>query len=210
MLSCEVVKRVKGYVDNKVGVMIDKFGKLQVIDVVRKDNDSFSFESYDENMYKNNSLQIIIDDKLPNRLFLTKISTSNGQYHKGLGTNVNTFAEFFMKDMPYNFIYGIFSPGSYEVRRDSNINQKDYDLWARKFYAKNGYEIINEYDFLQHPEKYPNLRKEDFECRDLVLKIVAKEINKEKKEFGFKTINGVFVKDNVPEQIMEEIDSLQM
>lgn len=211
MHSIDVIKTLRDFGDNKVAVMIDKNGKLQIIDAHFQNGiNTFEFESFDENMENTNLLRISLDDINSKRLVLNLILTRNCQFGKNLSTNANNFAEFFLNEKSFNCIYGIFGPGRYENESVGNLTQAELDAKVRKFYARNDFEVLSQHNFLENPEKYPFLTKEDFEDGDFLLKLVTKEINKEKKDFGFKQINGVFVKNDVPEHIMEEIDCMQM
>lgn len=211
MEPIDLIKRYRDYKDNNVAVMVDRSGNLQLINVFLQNVvNCFTFSSYDTNCQETNHLQISIDEKFDNRLYLALISTYYGQFGKGLGTNANTFAEFLFKDKPFKYIYGIFCPGYHENMGVRTHTQKEFDYIARKFYQKNGYEVISKYKFLENPEKYPFLSESDFDDVNFQLKIVGKDINKEKRDFGFKKINGVFVKDNVPVRVVEQIDCMGM
>ncbi|NCB48565.1 MAG: hypothetical protein EOM55_02955 [Clostridia bacterium] len=211
MKSTDAIKTIMDLGDKKVAVMVDKDGKLQIIDAIFQNVlNTFEFESYNENLENTNSLSFSLDDNNKKRLLLKLILTRNCQFGKNLSTNANTFAEFIMKNEPYKFIYGIFSPGKYDNESVGNLTPAKLDFKARKFYARNGFEIISLCNYLENPEKYPFISKKDFEDGDFLFKLVAKEIQNEKKDYGFKKINGIFVKDNVPENIKEEIDCMQM
>ncbi len=206
--SIELVKRIRDSGDT-VGVMLDKQGKLQVIEMVfKRCTDSYKFRSTDELGRDTNFLELFADDKRENRIFLAEILTIDNQFGKGLGSNANTFAEFLLKDKRYEYVYGIYFPG---YKSNFSNRQKDYENIVGNFYAKNGYQIVTIAQYLEHPEKFPFLCAQDFEDNDFLLRLVAKDLHTSKqKDFGFLEINGVYVKDNVPEKVMDEIFDMSM
>jgi hypothetical protein len=203
---------IKNFGNSYVGVMTDKQGKLQVIDVTYQNGiNAFCFDSYNENIERTSYMQLSNNEFPPNRLYLSQIFTMQGQNGKGLASNANEFAEFIMNNKIYDSIYGIFCPEYFGENCLKCSSNEEFEKLARIFYKKNGYEVLTLNDFLKFREKYPFLSEDDFKnCGEKGLPLVAKMINKQKTNNSFENINGVLVRNDVPEQIKEEIDSLQM
>jgi hypothetical protein len=211
MKTKDLIKKVYCFNNSTVGVMVDRFGDIQVISCTEnKENGSIFYKSFSKDFTVTNYMSLTPDRKNEKRIFLDIISTSDGVFGRNIGSNVNEFAQFILKNKPFDYIYGIFAPGQVDSTNYIHLSQKDFDSIARKFYNKNGYEIISIGDYLRTPEKYPFLTEKDFEDHDFLIKIVAKNIDKQEAKSNFETINGVLVKNNVPEQVKEDIDSLQM
>lgn len=216
----DAVKRLLEHQNVKVAVAMDKTGSLQFIEGLQTNETRvLSCHSFDENLQLTNFNFFSKEEGETNRLILELVLTKDGFFDRGLATNSNNFAEFLIKDEDFDCIFGIFSPGSYG-KNANKLSDKDYEAFATNFYLKNGYQIVPIDDFFKSPEKYPKLKKQDFlkdgfqykhSKKDKPLtKIIAKDIKKVADNSKYNNINGVFVQSNVPEKVVEEIDSLQM
>ncbi len=213
METSELIKRATVSKNTKVGVMLDKSGDIQVIAGTKSFNNSFCCNSYDKDFNLTNYITFSQDFRNCERVHLDLIETADGFFGKGIGSNAFVFSEFLIKDKPFSYINGIFTPRQIEEKNSLNLEQEDFLKMAKRFYQKNSFELITLEDFLKNPEKYPMFCEKNFKgSKNTVLILLLKKLSKDKemKDFDFKNINGVFVKDNVPEQILEEIDCMQM
>ena len=99
-----------------------------------------------------------------NRLYLDTIYCYDQFRNKGIATFISELSDYILKDYNGYIIRGVYEPGQLSTDRDNNIerSQEELEITARKFYKKNGYEIINYEEYNKNKDKYPYIVDSDF------------------------------------------------
>ena len=131
------------------------------------------------------------------RLFLDTIYCYDQFRKSGVATLISELADYILKDYEGYVIRGVYKPGQLSTDRENNIerSQEELEMSARKFYRKNGYEIINYEEYIKNNNKYPYLIDEDFILDEGgPTTIVVKQISK--KGYSFYEDEGVIYHQN--------------
>ena len=133
-----------------------------------------------------------------NRLFLSEIYCYDEFRGKGIATKISELADYILRDYQGYIIRGLYKPTqmSYDLN-NKYVCKKELEERARNFYYKNGYEILNIYDFKNHKEKYNFLdEKLDFTINGTVKSNIVFKIIKD-KDYNYYEDNGlIYYKNN--------------
>jgi GNAT superfamily N-acetyltransferase len=133
------------------------------------------------------------------RFYLETIYCFDAHRGKGIATFINDLTNYLLNDYDGYVIRGCYIPGQLSTDRINNIERpaEELDLRARKFYNKNGYEIVEPDEYRNNPEKYPYLKEEDFYLGEGEARtIVAKPIIKTSKTFVESNGSLIYIKKN--------------
>jgi len=131
------------------------------------------------------------------RLYLDTIYCYDRFRNNGIATFISELADYILKDYDGYVIRGVYEPGQLSTDREYNIerSQKELEIAARRFYEKNGYEIINYGEYSKNKSKYPFLIDNDFYLgEDGLVTIVAKQILQQ--EYSFYEEDGIIYHNN--------------
>lgn len=133
-----------------------------------------------------------------NRLYLDVIYCYDKYRNNNIASSLLELADYLLKDYKGSIIRGIYMPGQLSTDK-SLCNKKDsneIDIITKKFYQKNGYQVIDYNNYVSNVKKYPNLEENDFYLDDdEPSTIVAKSI--ENKEYQYYEDNSIIYRKNI-------------
>ena len=131
------------------------------------------------------------------RLYLDTIYCYDQFRKSGIATLISELADYILKDYNEYVIRGVYEPGQLSTDRENNIkrSKEELDIAARKFYAKNEYEVVEYENYHDNKDKYPFLTDKDFYLGEGgATTIVTKQIIK--KDYSFYEENGTIYHNN--------------
>lgn len=182
-----IIKRNAKFVDNN--------GNPQTAIITINPGIFIGIDSFD----KNNTLTGYASMHFhPNNRFLLDVIYCLDKFRgNGIATMISELADYIMKEYEGYVIRGVFKPTQMGTDRRNNVvrSELELDTAARRFYATNGYEVINYDDYISAPEEYPYLNFMDFQRGEEIAKtLVAKVIVP--KEYSFIESNDVIYSRN--------------
>ena len=135
-----------------------------------------------------------------NRIFLFEVYCYDEHRGNGIATKMSELADYVLKDYQGYIIRGVYSPTQMSSDIDNySRSYPELEKRARKFYEKNGYEIIDHYKYKVYNDKYSFLdEKEDFTLNGSALNEIVFKVIKE-KEYKYYEDNGLIFYKNEKE-----------
>lgn len=132
-----------------------------------------------------------------NRLYLDVIYCYDKYRKLGVASYISDLADYILKDYEGYLIRDQYYPTQLSTDRKNGIwrSHDELDKAARKFYEKNGYEILKYDEYLNNRDIYPNIFKEDFCLSEMgPTTIVLKTLIH--KEYNLFEDNGIIYQKN--------------
>lgn len=161
----------------KKAYFLDNKGIEQYAIIRIKPNIFIGIDTFDKN--NNRTGYILMFFHPNNRLYLDTIYCYDKFRGNGIASVISDLADYILRDYQNYIIRGIFEPTQMSTDRENNIIRSELELndRARKFYTQAGYKIIEYKDYINNPEKYPEINSHDFQLgEDISNAIVAKKI----------------------------------
>lgn len=140
------------------------------------------------------------------RFYLDTIYCYDAFRGRGIASNLSEISDFIMQKYQGYKIRGVYEPGQLSTDRINNIarDKEEMEKRADCFYQSTGYKKIEYKDFIEHPEKYPEIDENlDFQLGEEIAKTIIVKNIKTRQKYPFRVINGVLVNENALER---EID----
>ena len=185
---------------NKKAVFIDYDNNEQYAEIIIVQGMFIGIKTFNSDNKETGYMNIFFH---PNkRLYLDTIYCYDQFRNKGIATFISELADYILKDYEGYVIRGVYMPGQLSTDRENNIirSKEELEIATRKFYNRNGYEIINYADYIKNKGKYSFLVDNDFYLgEDGPTTIVAKQLYP--KEYSFYEEDGIiyhnsYVKSN--------------
>lgn len=147
---------------NKLAIFTDTENNEQRAYIRIIDGMSISINTFDSNNNATGYMNIYFHPN--NRLYLDNIYCYDQFRNKGIATFISELSDYILKDYDGYIIRGSYEPGQLSTDRENNIerSQEELEKAARKFYKKNGYEIINYEEYNKNKDKFPYIIDGDF------------------------------------------------
>lgn len=117
-----------------------------------------------------------------NRIFLSEIYCYDEYRSLGIATKISKLADYVLKDYQGYILRGIYHPTQMSSDFQNKYRSKEeLDLRARNFYEKNGFKILNYYEYINNRNKYDFLSVNDDFCyngsliNDIVYKVIKEK-----------------------------------
>ena len=168
----------------KQAIFIDYENNEQYAEIKINEGMFVEIKTFDANNNQTGYMNIFFHpDK---KIYLDTIYCYDQFRNKGIATFISKLADYILKDYEGYVIRGAYEPGQFSTDRKNNIerSQEELERAARKFYEKNGYEIIDYGMYSKTKSKYPDLDDNDFYLgEDGPTTIVAKQLLHQKYSF---------------------------
>lgn len=185
----------------KQAYFYDNKNNKQIANILISKDKFIGVDTFDESNEPTGYIHIYFHPN--NKLFLDTIYCYDQFRQSGIATKISELADYLLKDYIGYKIIGEYKPGQLSKDRENKIERplEELDNAARKFYEKNGYQIIEYKDYLKNKDKYNYITEDDFKLgEDETNIIVAKVI--EEKEYSFYEEDGIiyhnnYIKENI-------------
>lgn len=166
------------------------------VEIKKENNNYLIINAYDK---KGNEVGYMYIYRHPNnRLYLDVIYCYDKYRNNNIASSLSELADYLLKDYKDHIIRGIYMPGQLSIDK-SLCNKKstsEIDEITRKFYQKNGYQVIDYINYMNNTKKYPMLEENDFYLDDdEPSTIVAKTL--QDKEYQYYEDNNIIYHKNI-------------